>query len=282
MDSIRRIARPSLRSPRAIMAFEGWNDACEAASGSASFLLGQHDSELFAVIEPEEFYDFQVHRPRVVIDNGGTRSLTWPATTIHALDMTPEAHDLVVVTGDEPNHRWKTYTRLITSLLAESDVELVITIGAFIGQVAHTRPVPIVGVATHPDLLVENDLPNSSYEGPTGIVGVMLEACREMGIPAISLWAATPHYLAANPNPQAMLALLTRAGSVAGINLDTTELATAATEFQSRVDSALEHNDEFAEYVRQLEDVSVTEPVEPTFTGDTLVSEIEDFLRDRY
>ena len=186
-----------------------------------------------------------------------------------------------VVTGDEPSHRWKTYSRLITALLAESDVEMVIAMGAFIGRVAHTRPIPIIGVATDPDLLVEHNLPVSSYEGPTGIVGVMLEACREVGIPAVSLWAATPHYLAANPNPNAMLALLDRAASVAGVDIDTTELAAAAAEFQSRVDAALEHNDEFAEYVRQLEDESVVEPVDPAFGGDMLVTEIEDFLRDR-
>jgi len=263
------------------MAFEGWNDACDASSGAASFLLGQTEPEPFAVIEPEEFYDFQTHRPQVVIDEGGTRNLTWPTTRAYAIDLSPQPRDLIVVTGDEPSHRWKTYTRLVTALLAESDVEMVITMGAFIGQVAHTQPVPIIGVATHPDLLVEHNLPVSSYEGPTGIVGVMLEACREVGIPAVSLWAATPHYLAANPNPNAMLALLDRAASVAGIDVDTTELAAAAAEFQSRVDAALEHNDEFAEYVRQLEDESESGPVDPAFGGDMLVTEIEDFLRDR-
>ena len=281
MDPIRRIRRPVLRSPRAFMAFEGWNDACDAASGAASFLLGQVEAEPFALIEPEEFYDFQIHRPRIVIDDGGTRRLTWPATSAYAIDMAPQPRDLVVVTGDEPNHRWKTYTRLVTALLAESDVEMVITLGAFIGHVAHTQPVPIVGVATHPDLLIQHGIAASSYEGPTGIVGVMLEACREVGIPALSLWAATPHYLAANPSPQAMLALLTQAASVAGISIDTTELETAAAEFQSRVDAALEQNDEFAEYVHQLEDESVAGPVDSEFAGGMLVSEIEDFLRDR-
>ena len=190
-------------------------------------------------------------------------------------------HDLVVVTGDEPNLRWKTYSRLVTSLLAEADVEMVITLGAFIGQVAHTQPVPIIGVATHPDLLAAHDLPASTYEGPTGIVGVMLEACREVGIPAISLWAATPHYLAANPNPKAMLALLDRAAAIARLDIETDELVEAAAEFESRVDAALDSNEDFAGYVRQLEDEGILEPVEPDLTGGTLVSEIEDFLRHR-
>ena len=281
MDPIRRIDRPALKSPRALLAFEGWNDACDAASGAAAYLLGQYDTEPYAVIEPEEFYDFQEHRPHVVVDEGGTRRLTWPATRSFALDLPTQPHDLVVVTGDEPNHKWKTYTRLITSLLAESDVELVITLGAFLGQVAHTRPVPIVGVATDPDLLARHGLPASSYEGPTGIVGVMLEACREMGIPAISLWAATPHYLAANPNPKAMLALLERATGVAGVGIDTTELATVAGEFDARVDAALERSEEFADYVRQIEEEGAERPVDPMIAGDQLVSEIEDFLRER-
>ncbi len=281
MDPIRRIDRPALKSPRALLAFEGWNDACDAASGAAAFLLGQYDTEPYAVIEPEEFYDFQEHRPYVSVDEGGTRRLTWPATRSFALNLPTQPHDLVVVTGDEPNHRWKTYTRLITSLMAESDVELVITLGAFLGQVAHTRPVPIVGVATDPDLLAHHGLPASSYEGPTGIVGVMLEACREMGIPAISLWAATPHYLAANPNPKAMLALLERATGVAGVVVDTTELSTVAGEFDARVDAALERSKEFSAYVRQIEEEGAEGPVDPMEAGDQLVSEIEDFLRDR-
>ncbi|MBU1227168.1 MAG: PAC2 family protein [Actinobacteria bacterium] len=280
MDAIRRIARPVLRSPCAVMAFEGWNDASDAASGAATFLLGQVDAEPFAVIEPEDFYDFQAHRPQVVIDQGGTRRLTWPTTGAYAIDLTPQPRDLVVVTGDEPNHRWKTYTRLVAALMAESDVEMVITMGAFIGQVAHTQPVPIVAVATRPELLVEHDLAASSYQGPTGIVGVMLEACREVGIPAVSLWAATPHYLAANPNPMAMLALLDRTAAVAGVNIDTTELAAAAADFQGRVDAALTHDGDFAAYVHELEGESVDEPIDSAYAGGMLVSEIEDYLRD--
>jgi len=261
------------------MAFSGWNDACDAASGALAFLLGQADAETFAVVEPEEFYDFQVHRPQVVIDNGGTRRLEWPTTKAISAEFPNQSHDLVVVTGEEPNYRWKTYTRLIAALMSEADVEMVVTLGAFIGEVAHTQSVPIVGVATDPDLLVRHGLPASSYEGPTGIVGVMLEACREVGIPALSLWAATPHYLAANPNPAAMLALLERATSVTGTAVDTTELAAAAAEFHTRVDAALDSNDEFAEYVHRLE--AGEEAFDPDPGGGVLVSEIEDFLRHR-
>lgn len=279
MDPIRRFDRPALRSPRALVAFEGWNDACDAASGAAAFLLSQAEPAPIAAVEPEEFYDFQEHRPQVTVDEGGTRRLSWPATRCLAVELPAQPHDLVVVTGEEPNHRWKTYTRLLTGLLAECDVELVVTMGAFIGQVAHTRPVPIVGVATDPALLADHGIAASSYEGPTGIVGVMLEACREVGLPAVSLWAAAPHYLAANPNPAAMLALLERAARVVGVSVETTELATAAAEFRARVDAALEHNDEFASYVRSLE--SDEGPMGSPVAGTLLISEIEEFLRDR-
>lgn len=282
MDALRRFDRPALRSPRALLAWEGWNDACDAASGAAAYLLGQFDVEPFAIVEPEEFYDFQEHRPTVQVDGGGTRRLTWPATRAFALEMMSQSADVVVVTGDEPNYRWKTYTRLVAQMLAETDVDLVVTLGAFIGQVAHTVPVPVVGVATDPGLIDRHHLLTSHYEGPTGIVGVMLEACREMGIPAVSLWAATPHYLAANANPKVMLALLEKAAAVMAVEVDTAELAKVAGEFEGRVNEAMARSQEFADYVRRLEEqAGSATPVDPTVAGDQLVSEIEDFLRDR-
>lgn len=283
MDHVRRFHRPVLRSPRAIMAWEGWNDACDAASGAVAYLLGQYDdSEPFAVIEPEEFYDFQTRRPRVEISDGGTRRITWPVTHAFALEVPESLNDVVVVLGEEPNLRWKTYTRSIGKLLAETDIELVVTLGAFIGQVAHTRPVPIVGVATDPSLVEHHGLMTSSYEGATGIVGVMLEACREVGIPALSLWAATPHYLAANPNPKAMLALLSTASRVMDVPIDTAELERVADEFQERVDEAMAENEDFGGYVRRLEQ-EVPEngpPIDPS-RSDHLISEIEHFLKER-
>jgi proteasome assembly chaperone (PAC2) family protein len=278
MDPVRRISRPALRNPRALMAWEGWNDACDAASGAGAFILGQlDDPEPFAVVEPEEFYDFQVRRPQVEVDDGGTRRLTWPATRAYAVEGGDR--DLVIVLGEEPNLRWKTYTRTIGSLLAESDVELIVTLGAFIGQVAHTVPVPIVGVATDPALVDRYGLLTSRYEGPTGIVGVMLEACREVGIPAVSLWAATPHYLAANPNPKAMLALLRQARDILDVEIDTSELEQVASDFESQVDEAMAENEEFVGYVRRLEEEG--EPTLDPDRSDHLITEIEDFLKER-
>lgn len=281
MDHVHRTSRPQLRRPRGILAWEGWNDACDAASGAVAYILGQRDDpEPFAWIEPEEFYDFQVRRPFVEVDEGGTRKLSWPLTSAFAVE-TNTAHDLVITLGEEPNLRWKTYTRSVARLLAESDVEMIVTLGAFIGQVAHTIPVPIIGVATDPALVEQYGLRTSHYEGPTGIVGVMLEACREIGIPAVSLWAAVPHYLAANPNPTAMLALLAKTQEVLEVDLDTTELAAAASEFQAKVDEAMAENKDFTVYVQRLEKQSADiSSIDPSGSIE-LITEIEDFLKGR-
>ena len=280
MDAIHRFSRPALRRPRAIIAFEGWGDACESASGAANFLIGALDAEEpFAVIDPEEFFDFQAHRPTVSIGDGETRRLTWPTTRFHDVRLPQDDRDLVVVTGDEPSYRWKTYSRHLTQVLADADVEEVILLGAFIGQVAHTQQVPVIGVATDPAMVIRNGLLTSSYEGPTGIVGVVVEACREAGIPALALWAATPHYLAANPNPKAMLALATRATSILGITVDFTELETVTDEYLGRVNAALESSDEFSEYVTQLEQIEPTADTLDAGAAEGLVTEIEDYLR---
>lgn len=277
MDAVRRVRRPQLHQPRGLVAFEGWNDASEAASSAITFIHDQVEATPFATLEPEEFYDFQVTRPHVEIDGGGTRRLSWPATTFCDIDL-PGDHDLVTVTGHEPNLRWKTYTRLVAQTLSEADVDLVVTLGAFIGQVAHTGPVPLIGVATDPDLLDAHGLASSVYEGPTGIIGVSLEAFREVGIPAVSIWGAAPHYLAANTNPKVALALLSKAASVLSVDLSLDELERTAAEFEERVDAALADSDEFSEYVEKLQ--ADHDALDPSQTKG-LISEIETFLRER-
>jgi proteasome assembly chaperone (PAC2) family protein len=287
MDAIHRFRKPSLRRPRALIAFEGWNDACDAASAAATFALGHYGvEEPFAVIEPDEFFDFQAHRPKVSIGAGGTRQLSWPTTKFYAVPVPDDTRDLVIVIGEEPSYRWKTFSRNITRLLSEVGVEEAVLLGAFIGDVAHTLPVPIIGVATDPGRVYDLGLMTSTYEGPTGIVGVLQEACREEGMPAMSLWAATPHYLAANPNPKAALALTKMAARVLRIPLDTTELETVSAEFDERIAEALAESDELADYVAGLEDD--TEDDEPDDVdefdpelSDDLVTEIEDYLRDQ-
>lgn len=283
MDAIHRLQRPVLRRPNAIVAFEGWNDACDSASGVVTYLLGQFNvDDPFAVVEPDEFYDFQAHRPRTAIDDGGMRSLTWPGTRLYAAELPDQERDLVMVLGEEPSYRWKTFSRSIMSLLAATGVEQVVLLGAFIGQVAHTKPVPVVGVATDPNLVYRHNLMTSNYEGPTGIVGVLQEACREEGLPAVSLWAATPHYLAANAYPKAVLALASKAADVLGLRFDASELETVVREYLDRVAAAVKASDEFSSYITQLEEAGEPSPrqIDPSMTND-LVNEIEDFLRNQ-
>jgi proteasome assembly chaperone (PAC2) family protein len=280
MDAIHRFSKPGLRRPRAVIAFEGWGDACEAASGAATYLMGALDAdEPFAVIDPEEFFDFQAHRPTVSIGEGATRRLSWPTTRFHRVLLPSEDQDLIVVTGDEPSYRWKTFARHVTQVLCENDVEEAILLGAFIGQVAHTQPVPVIGVATDPALVVRSGLMPSDYEGPTGIVSVVLEACREAGIATLSLWAATPHYLAANSNPKAMLALARRTASILQIDVDLSELEKVTDEYLDRVNAALASSDEFSTYVTELEQAEGTrDRIDPDKAAG-LLNEIEDYLR---
>jgi proteasome assembly chaperone (PAC2) family protein len=281
MDAVRRFHKPQLRRPRAILAFEGWNDAADSATGSVGYLVEQfHLTEPFAAIDPEDFYDFQAHRPHVKIDDGGTRSLTWPMTRFFAAQLPDSERDLILVIGDEPSFRWKTYARHVTQVLVENDVEDAVLLGAFIGRVSHKSPVPVVGVATDPDLVAKLGLMTSSYEGPTGIVGVLLEACKEVGLPTLSFWAATPHYLAGNPNPKAMLALASTVRDALDLNIDLGRLDTMARDFVERVDDALETSGELRDYVAELEVSGESAAFNPE-TGDQLLGEIEDFLREQ-
>ena len=278
MDVVEWEERPELRNPVAMVAFEGWNDAADAASGAVGFILDQfEDIEPFAVLLPEEFFNFQSRRPEVEIGDGGTRDITWPVVGFYAIPLPEQPRDLVVVLGEEPHYRWLAFVGHIIDVLQSVGVHEVITLGAFIGQVAHTLPVPIIGVATDPTVVERHQLMTSDYEGPTGITGVLNLSCAEAGMEAVSLWAATPHYLAANENPKAMLALLSKAAIIAGITIEATELAVEAGEFDSRVNQAMDTSDDLSSYVHRLEEGSA-EAVHPA-VADQLVDEIEQFLK---
>jgi proteasome assembly chaperone (PAC2) family protein len=279
MDVVEWEHRPELRNPVALVAFEGWNDAADAASGAIGFVLDQfEDIDPFAVMLPEEFFNFQTRRPEVEVSDGGTRDITWPVVGFYAIPLPEQPRDVVIVLGEEPHHRWLTFAENIIEILETVGVEQVITLGAFIGQVAHTLPVPIVGVGTDSSLVERFDLMTSDYEGPTGITGVLNVAAAEAGLEAISLWAATPHYLAANENPKAMLALLSKATAIAGISIDATELAVEAGEFDSRVNQAMDTSADLSSYIHRLEEGS-GESVRPE-VADQLVDEIEQFLKE--
>ena len=286
MDAVHRLQQPNLRRPHAVIAFEGWNDACNAASGAINYILEHYSVENpFAVIEPDEFFDFQAHRPELVLNEQGVRSLSWPDTRLYAIELPDEEQDLIVVIGEEPSYRWKTYCRSILSELANAGVEQIVLLGAFVGEVAHTKPVPMTSMSTDPEMICRFHLTESRYEGPTGIVGVLLEACREEGLAAVSLWAATPHYLAANPYPKAMLALTKKAGEVLEMGFDTSELETIVHEYLDRVSVAVAANNEFSTYLAKLEKANEgpapsQQRLDPTLTHE-LIGEIEDFLREQ-
>lgn len=275
MSALNWHERPFLNDPIALIAFEGWGDAGESASQAATTFLDHLNSQLIATMDPDEHFDFQVRRPLVEVDSQGTRSISWPRNEIHLVKG--NERDLVLVLGEEPHYRWKTFIRELVSALQSLGVSRAVTLGAFIGQVAHTLPVPLVGSATRPDTLTMHDLLPSGYEGPTGIVGVLNHALGDVGIDVISIWAAVPHYLSNQEYPPAAEALAVKASELVGVTIDIGDLTHASRDFISTVDEALEDNLELLRYVEQLEE-DADHDLE---RGDQLVEEIEDFLRDQ-
>ncbi|NNC91358.1 MAG: PAC2 family protein [Acidimicrobiia bacterium] len=280
MDPIRRLSDPALRNPVALVALEGWSDASDAASGTVAYMIGQFDAEPFLIIDPEEFIDFQETRPIVTVEDGVTEDLAWPATRMYGVRMDAAGHDLVLVLGDEPQLRWQTYGGVLVDELQRLGVQQVVLLGAFLGQVPHTAPVPVIGTAATSDELIELGLTGANYTGPTGIVGVLSHLFRQEGLQTFGLWAATSHYLGTNPNPKAMLALLGRAARILDITVDATELARVAGEFESRVDAAMSASEDFSAYVERLESLTLggDPDFDPSDAAD-LISEVEDFLK---
>ena len=276
MDLVRH-DHPPLRTPAAVIAFAGWGDAGEASSSVTAHLSGRGEVIPLATFDCDGFFDFQVSRPRVALDGRKRRRIVWPDIDVVAVRFEHASRDLVVVRGAEPNYRWRVFVRLLAGLLADLDVTEAVTLGAFIGQVPHTLPVPLVGVASDPLLLSDLHLFTSNYEGPTGIVGVLNEALEESGIDVVSVWAAVPHYVSGQPYPPGTLALLDKAMEILGVPLDTTDLAVEAAEFRRAMDAVLADSDDLADYVRELEEDST---VDETAEAGRLVEEIERFLRD--
>jgi hypothetical protein len=222
MSSLEWLDRPVLKNPVALVAFDGWGDAGESASSAAARFVDALDSQLIAVFEPDEHYDFQVRRPNVYLDESGMRNIDWPENEIHVIRGAER--DLVVKLGEEPNYRWKVFTRELLGAFTALGISKAITIGAFIGQVPHTLPVPLIGSSTRPDSLTLHGLLPSSYEGPTGIVGVLNQALDSAGIDVISVWAAVPHYLSNQDYPPAVEALVLKASELTGVTVDIGDL----------------------------------------------------------
>jgi len=265
---------PALRRPNLVAAFRGWNDAGGAASLAAGYLRAVTDAERCAVIDSEPFIDYQQTRPTVQLVDGDIRRLEWPETEVYA----SEKSDLVVVVGTEPNMRWRAFSGAIAELARRYRVDLVITMGALLADTPHTRPVPVSATASDDELMERFDLARSTYEGPTGIVGVLHDACARAGLRSASLWAATPHYISATPNPQAALALLQRLSEMIGTPPGSNELERAASEYALRVASAISDDPDIAGYVQQLEEAA--DAADPP-SGDELAADFERYLREQ-
>jgi predicted ATP-grasp superfamily ATP-dependent carboligase len=269
-----------LRRPALVAAFRGWNDGGEAATTAATYLRDRWDAAPIGSVDPEEFFDFQVTRPMVRLQDGVTRHIDWPASTFFHAHL-PE-RDVVVFLGIEPNVRWRTFTEALVGAARGLGVETALTLGAFLADVPHTFPVPVTGSAADPTSAERLGLSTSRYEGPTGIVGVLHDALTGAGFASASLWAAVPHYLPGGPNPKAALALVDKATALLGVNVETDTLARAGGTWESQVTSTIEENAELAAYVRQLESAAKDRegPTEIP-SGDTLAAELERFLREQ-
>jgi proteasome assembly chaperone (PAC2) family protein len=281
-EELRIHSRPELEKPVLLAAFRGWNDGAQAASLAAGYLAKTWDAEQFAEIDPEDFFDFQATRPHVSLEDGLTRRIEWPETGFYHARPDGLDRDVVLLLGIEPNLRWRTFTELVVGLASELEVELMITLGALLADVPHTRPAPVTGSATDSELVERLGLSASRYEGPTGIVGVLHDACREAGIPSASLWAAVPHYVSLTPSPRAAVALCERLGSLIGVDIDVDELEEAAQSYEEQVSEAVASDEETASYVEELE--RRTDSIEESSdlpSGEALAAELTRFLRER-
>ncbi|MET8474442.1 PAC2 family protein [Streptomyces sp. NPDC006422] len=271
---------PELVDPVMVAAFEGWNDAGDAASTAVAHLDKEWKGEVFAALDAEDYYDFQVNRPTVFVEDG-VRKITWPTTRLSVVRVGGDKpRDLVLVRGIEPSMRWRSFCNELLGFAHELGVELVVVLGALLGDTPHTRPVPVSGVTSDADLATRMNLEETKYEGPTGIVGILQEACTHAGVPAVSLWAAVPHYVSQPPNPKATLALLNRLEDLIDLRIPLGELAEDARAWQLGVDQLAAEDSEVAEYVQSLEEARDTAEL-PEASGEAIAREFERYLRRR-
>ena len=281
-DELQISSRPELERPILIGAFRGWNDGGQGASLATGYLAKLWEAKRFAEIDPENFFDFQATRPHVSLEEGLTRKIDWPTTVFYHARPPGMDRDVVLLLGMEPNLRWRTFSEMIVAFLNDLGVELVVTLGALLADVPHTRPCPVTGSATDQELVERLGLSASRYEGPTGIVGVLHDACRQAGISSASLWAAVPHYVSLTPSPKAALALSGRLADLLGAEIDTTELAEASENYSEQVTEAVASDPDTAAYIEELEQRADTLAEEADLpSGEALAAELTRFLRER-
>ena len=280
-EELRISSRPSLERPTLIAAFRGWNDGGQGASLAAGYLAKLWGAERFAEVDPENFFDFQATRPHVTLEEGVTRRLDWPATVFYYGRPPGIDHDVVLLLGIEPNLRWRTFTDIVVDFAKELGIELVVTLGALLADVPHTRPCPVTGTASDEQLVERLGLSASRYEGPTGVVGVLHDACRRVDLPSVSLWAAVPHYVSLTPSPRAALALCERLGDLLGTSIETEELEEASAAYVDQVSEAVSSDPDTATYVEELEARADEILEEDVPSGEALAAELTRFLRNR-
>ena len=274
---------PTLNEPVLVAAFEGWNDAGDAASGAIEHLELVWDAQPLTEIDPDDYYDFQVNRPTVSLVDGVTRRIGWPTTRLSVCRPPGAEFDLVLVRGIEPNMRWRGFCAELLGVIEELGVRTVVTLGALLSDTPHTRPTQVTGTAYDADAATRYGLEKSRYEGPTGIVGVLQDACVAAGIPAISFWAGVPHYVSQPPNPKATIALLHAVEEVLDLAVPLAELPQQAGEWQKLVDEMAAEDDEVIEYIRNLEerDDEIDRSELTATSGDAIAREFERYLRRR-
>ncbi|GAB2862586.1 PAC2 family protein [Nocardioides pacificus] len=271
---------PALVDPVVISAFEGWNDAADSASSVIDHLIEVWDARVVGAVDPEEFYDFQVNRPVVGTDSNGHRRIEWPTTRIAVASPPGLGRDVILIRGIEPNMRWRQFCAELLAACDELGGQLVVTLGALLADAPHTRPIPVTGTATEPDLVDRLKLEQSSYEGPTGIVGVFQDACVRLDIPAVSYWAAVPHYVAAPPCPKATLALVGQLEDLLQTSIPLGDLPDDARAWERGVDELAEEDEDVADYVRALEETRDTTDL-PEASGEAIAREFERYLKRR-
>ncbi len=281
-EELRIASRPTLEHPILIAAFRGWNDGGQGASLATGYLAKLWEAKRFAEIDPESFFDFQMTRPHVSLEKGVTRRIDWPSTVFYHGRPAGLDRDAVLLLGIEPNLRWRAFTELVVGFMSELGVELMVTLGALLADVPHTRPCPVTGSASDTELVERLGLSASRYEGPTGIVGVLHDACKTADVPSASLWAAVPHYVSLTPSPKAALALCARLSDLIGADIDTAELDEAAETYSNQVSEAVASDPDTAAYVEELEQRADTLAEEADLpSGDALAAELTRFLRER-
>lgn len=280
MEHLRWTADPDLHEPVVIAAFEGWNDAGDAASTAVRYLIERWEATLVATVDPEEFYDFTSTRPQVRLDDDGKRQIDWPSTEIYTATLPDSDTQVLIILGTEPQLRWRTYTQVLTEIARSRGARLCLTLGALLAEVPHTRPTAVVGTAYEPDVIAGLDLQPSSYEGPTGIVGVLHDAWRSAGLRSASLWATVPSYVPGAPSPKAALALIERTAGMLETAVATTDLEIAAAAYERQVSELVDADEETSTYVTSLEHRHDVAPsVLPS--AETIAEEVERFLRDQ-